>query len=395
MKYSMAIGGTVCALLAGLAACEVLDDDLETHVAAPAEEAIGLEEVAQLLSSVPLGTEQMAEVMDAAAASARNGYDEEYRMAELFSAPGTGVGGQADTRAGEPYSTPLRELLLQAVQNRFLTKAGGEEELARAFLDSLSGSDIQIYWPYSEAWDGKSLPVITYDPGEAEWNEGYELLPDGSAQKVLVDEQMARERPVWVVNRNADAQHKTLELLRREDPSWGQGGGDIVVRPPSTKGGEGAQTLILRSFKAKNQMDSWFCGGSEYFIKMGAVENLQASTEAELRLYEPSITDFMVVVKRKEVGEALTLNTVLVSDWTPQLDQCAFIVVEDDGGTRTSWKCSAIGKYNSKQYGFELEIPLNTRDDIVWRGSLSHSYIEKFNGQAANFGSVELVLELI
>lgn len=392
MKYGK-IMGSCCALLAGLVACEPLDDDREKHVIA-ANSVIRLEEVAELLSSVPLGTAQMAEVMDAASASAGNGYDEEYRMSDLFSAPGTGVGDEADTKAGERYETPLRDLLSQAIQNRFPTKAGGEEE-ASAYLDSLSASDVQIYWPYSDLWDGKALPIITFDPGDAALqNEGYAFKADGSVEKVLVDEQMAQERPVWVVNRNADAQHKTMELLRREDPSWGQGGGGIIVRP-STKGEEATQTLILRSFKAKRQLDSWFCGGSEYFVKMGAVENLHAATEAELRLYEPSITDFMVVVRRKEVGEVLALNTVLVSDWTPQLDQCALLIIEDDGGTRTTWKCSAQGKYNSKQYGFDLEIPLNSRDDIVWRGSLSHSYIEKFNAQAASFGDVDLVLELI
>jgi hypothetical protein len=391
MKYGIMIGGTVCALLAGLAACEPLDDDRETHVVSRDNSFITLEEVAQLLSSVPLGTAQMEEVMDAASSSAQNGYDEEYRMQDLFSAPGTGVGGEADTKAGERYETPLRDLLSQAIQKRFATKSGGEED-ALAWLDSLSASDVQIYWPYSEAWDGKTLPIITFDPGDAaDENIGYQLQEDGSMTEVeKVDETMARERPVWVVNRNADAQHKTLEIMRREDPSWGQGGGGLVV-----KSGEETQTLILRSFKAKRQLDSWFCGGAEYFVKVGSVEDFHAATEAELRLYEPSITDFMVVVKRKDVGKDLELNTVLVSEWTEQLTSCAFMIVEDDGGTRTTWKCSAQGKYNSKQYGFDLEIPLNSRDDIVWRGSLTHAYIEKFNGRTASFGDVDLILELI
>lgn len=389
MKYRIVILGTACVLLAGLSACEPLDDDRETHVISQENSFITLEEVAQLLSSVPLGAAQMEEVLDAASSSAQNGYDEEYLMRDLFSAPGTGVGSEADTKAGDRYGTPLRDLLSKAVRERFATKA--EDTDAQAWLDSLTSSDVQIYWPYSEGWDGASFPVITFDPGDnALQNEGYALQADGSVKRVLVDEQMAREQPVWVVNRNADAQHKTLEMMRREDPLWGQGGGGLVV-----KSGDDTQTLILRSFKARRQLDSWFCGGAEFFVKIGSVEDFHAATEAELRLYEPSITDFMVVVRRKDVGEELSLNTVLVSEWTPQLTSCAFMIVEDDGGTRTTWKCSAQGKYNSKQYGFDLEIPLNSRDDIVWRGSLSHAYIEKFQGQTASFGDVDLVLELI
>ena len=103
----------------------------------------------------------------------------------------------------------------------------------------------------------------------------------------------------------------------------------------------------------------------------------------------------MVVVRRKELNQELSLNTVLVSEWTSQLDKCALMITEDDGGTRTTWKCSAIVKYESKQYGFDLEIPLNSRDDIIWRGTLSHSYIEKNNGKWASFGDIDLVLELI
>lgn len=103
-------------------------------------------------------------------------------------------------------------------------------------------------------------------------------------------------------------------------------------------------------------------------MKIGSVENFTASTEAELKPYTPQVTDFMIVVKRRFKGETLPFNALMVSDWTPQLTHCAFIVTEDDGGTKSSWKCSAMVKYNSKSYGFEIEIPINRRDDIVWRG---------------------------
>ena len=204
---------------------------------------------------------------------------------------------------------------------------------------------------------------------------------------------MAREQPVWVVNRNSDAEYKTLEMLRREDPSWGQGGGDLVVSKADTD--SEIKTLVLRTFKAKRQFDSWFAGASEFWVKMGSVEDFKASSEAELRLYQPTITDFLMVVRRAEVGMDLTFNAVLVSEWTPQLSSAALMIVEDDGGTQTSWKCSATVKYNSKSYGFDLDLPLRTRDDIVWRGNLTRSYIEKYSGQPVGLGDVELVLELI
>lgn len=386
MKYDKRLFGAICALVAASCGHEELPQ--------PTIDAayVSLEDVAVLLASLPIGTEQMEEVHDAASSSAGNGYDEEYRMRDLLANPGQGVGETGSTKARE-YLRPMRDLLAEALAR---TKASGDEDRTEAYLAALSLSDVQIYWPFSERWDGTALPVITYDPGDeaAVRNVGYALRPDGGVEKLVVDEQMASERPVWVVNRNSDADYKSLELRRREDPSWGSGGGDIMVLP-DTKADSDFKTLVLRSFKAMRQFDCWFAGGSEFFVKMGAIDDFSASTEAELRLYEPTITDFMIVVRRNQVGETLPFNAVLVSEWTKDLYSSAFMIIEDDGGTRTSWKASAVVKYNSKSYGFEMEIPLNSRDDIVWRGSLTRAYIERYDGIPCRYGDIELVLELI
>ena len=355
-----------------------------------------LDEVARLLAAVPIGTSQVAEVRDAVSESTGNGYDEEYPMRQVFEAPGTGVGAEPVTRV-EAYPEPLRDLLAAEVRRQYGTRALD----ADAFLGALSESDVQIYWPFSEAFEGEEAPVITFDPGGEETkNIGWIRLEDGSLEEIVVDEDLAQIRPVWVINRNCDAEYQSLEMRRREDPDWGQGG-SILVRPkagsaPATRAGDrDFKTLVLRSFKANRQFDSWFSGGSEVFCKCGAVEDFSATTEAELRLYSPSITDFLIVVRRKQVGKVLDFNAVLVSEWTGMLDNCAFMMTEDDGGTMTTWKCSAMVKYNSKSYGFEIELPLRTRDDIIWRGALTRTYIERNNGVTGHFGDVDLVLELI
>jgi hypothetical protein len=353
------------------------------------EPAVLLEDVARLLARIPLEGEQLDEVYDATHASSVNGYDEEYRMQELFSNPGSGVGGGESTKA-EGYRKPLRELIREAA---LATKASDGLEDPDAWLEALSASDIQIYWPFSERWNGDSFPVITFDPGgDAPQNEGYAVGPDGKVTKVLVTEEMAREQPVWVVNRNSDADYKTLEMLRREDPSWGQGGGDILVTKSSDPD---SHALVLRSFKARRQFDSWFAGASEFWVKLGSIEDFKASTEGELRLYEPTITDFVVVVRRGQVGEFVPFNAVLVSSWNKMLESCALMIIEDDGGTQTSWKCSATVKYESKAYGFDMDLPLRSRDDIVWRGNLTRTFVEKNNGHTISLGDVQLVLELI
>ena len=84
----------------------------------------------------------------------------------------------------------------------------------------------------------------------------------------------------------------------------------------------------------------------------------------------------MVVVKRNQIGKKLPISTVLLSSYTEQMEDIAFMIIEDDGGTTTSWKCSATVKYNSKSYGFDLEIPYKDKDDIVWRGPLSRKMLQ-------------------
>jgi len=366
--------------------------------------ALGLDEVARLISSLPIGSEQMNEVFAAVSSSSDNGFDEEYMMRDLFEVPGRGVGDEyLETKAAVSYDMPMRELIRETLVSRVLTKAesGVWSVDPDVFMDSLMDSDIQIYWPYSENWDGSALPIVTFAPSDdtQETNVGYRLYYDDEgvmrSEKLMVDEQMAVESPVWVINRNDDSGCRPLELIRKNDPGWGMPGGEISVETKGDAGGERiVRTLILKDFTMNRNYDCWFAGASEFFIKIGSVEGFIASTEAEMRVFSPSVTDFNLVVKRKYKGVPVPFNAVLVSEWTDQLDKCAFIIIEDDGGTLETWKCSATVKVNSKSYGVDISIPINSKDDIVWRGQLSHNYIEANSSVVGHFGDVDLTFKI-
>lgn len=398
------------AVLSVPVSCEHVDHTGEIND--PESRIIPLEDVAKLLSALPIETDQMTEVHDAVSSSDGNGYDEEYMMRDLLSVPRTGVGDEAmgKSMSTRSYSRPLKELIAEQLSTR--TKSSDGSVLSpEEYLDVLEKSDMQIYWPYYRNWDGKEWPIVTFDPGNgAEANVGYRLFIDSEGNRkveaVVVDEEMAASHPVWVVNRNNDSGFTSMEVHRRKDPEWGTGGGSITVRPSS--GLECAEasataavqkgafrTLVLHDFKMRRNYDCWFAGASEFFIKCGSVEDFTASTEAELKLYSPRITDFMLVVKRSQMGKTIPMNVVLVSQWTDQLENIAFMLTEDDGGTRTEWKCSACVKIKSKSYGFEVALPFNSRDDIVWRGQLSAPYLEKYDGVAGRFGDVELTFSLL
>lgn len=263
---------TVLPLVFAGQSCEVVDNDPEKHV--PDSVYVGLDEVAQILSAIPISSVHLEEVHSAVSSSSGNGYDEEYTMRDLFLNPGSGVGDPV-SKAGKDFTGSLRDLISDYVRGNVGTKAlpGVADVDPEDFLDALTDSDIQIYWPFSESWDEKSMPVVTYDPEDgSDINIGYRILTDDDGfrhvEKVMVDEEMARDVPVWVVNRNSDADYTTLEMLRREDPEWGEGGGNIIIRPsaaaPATKTQDPVRTLILKDFTMKRNYDSWFAGASEF-----------------------------------------------------------------------------------------------------------------------------------
>ena len=346
---------------------------------------VSLSSIARMMSELPLDTEHLREVHNAVSTSAENGYDEEYTMSSLFSSPGTGVGEEAgSSRAGE-WDNPMKDLISSWFQEKYGSSTrGGDSYGAEDYLAMLSSSDTQIYWPYSEDWDGRSMPIVTFDPGyKAETNIGYEICEDGIIREVTVSEELAAKRPVWVINSNDDSTYETLQMYQRRRA----GAAKIPTRA-------GTKTLYVKDFTMLRHYDCWFAGASEFFIKCGSVENFTATTEAELRLYSPMITDFMVVIKRKQLNQTVPVGTVLVSGITDQLERLAFMVTEDDGGSRTSWDCSAVVKVKSKSYGFDIELPFNSRDDIVWRGSLAMDFFEGKEEVSGNFSGVKIGFEI-
>ncbi|MCR5548415.1 MAG: hypothetical protein K6F25_06660 [Bacteroidales bacterium] len=380
---------TIATLALALASCEQYRNEYPVPQPDPRQE-LTLREVARILSELPLEGAHLGEVHDAVSSSSGNGYDEEYMMSDLFSSPGAGVGdGGVPSRSGG-YGSPLKDLFADYFEARCAaTRAGSAVE----YIEALSASDMQIYWPYSEDWDGESYPIVTFDPGYgAESNYGYEIRFGGDGVKVVdsvfVDEAVAMTRPVWVINRNDDSAFTPLELLNAAEASCVASA--VGCPAPSAAG----RMLMIKSFQMLRNYDSWFGGASEFFVKCGAVDGFRATTDEDLKKYSASLTDFMISVKRKQLKLTVPFEAILLSDFTDQIDKLVFLIIEDDGGTTTSWKCSATVKYQSKNYGFDLDIPYHDKDDIVWRGQLSSTFFTETPEVTGRFGDVRVTFKV-
>jgi len=383
-------------------ACDRIDSSYVGPAAPerPAVSPLSPEGVARMLSELPLTIEHVKEVYHGVTSSLSNGYDEEYTFAGMLSRPGSGVGDELlQTRSVHEYPSPLRSLIASAYDGAPDTRAGFS-------MDALADAGLQIYWPYSEDWDGVTMPVITFNPETVATfsnHAAHVRLSDGSnigflrerssgdswtVKVVVVDEDYARNNPVWIVNYNEDSSYMTPQMIESLFPER-----SAQVQTKSSY--SDCKTLVLKEFKAHRNYDSWFAGGSEFFVKCGALNGFTAKTEEELKLYSPSVTDMMINVRRKQVGKSIRFNTVVVSEWTPQLEECVFLMIEDDGGKQTSWKASGLVKIKSKSYGFEVELPFRRNDDLVWRGKLSRNYFEKYNGKPNRFGDVSVTFSYL
>ncbi len=380
----------VCLVLSS-SACRRSPSSVET----PSRQTLmSRRDVAAMLASLPIGASQMDEVYCAVSASSSNGYDEEYMMRDLLSVPGSGVGSDRSsaTRSSVKWSTPLKSLIEDYLAEHSVKTRSADD--VQAYLDDLAESGLQIYWPYSQEWDGETLPLITFDPGSgSETNYAYVVSGEPGhyvvTDSVFVDENTAMERPVWVINNNDDSGCVPLDSFM-STKGW-----DYYGEFDDESEDDGEQyNLYIRDFTMLRNYDTWFAGASEFHVFCGAVDGFHAKTEAELRNYTPEVTDFIVVVRRGEIGKKKQFNAILVTDFSNQLDKLAFLISEDDGGTITSWKCSASVKIKSKTYGFDLDIPLHQYDDVVWRGQLGATFFNKGGTIEGRFGDVMLTFAL-
>ena len=228
------------------------------------------------------------------------------------------------------------------------------------------------------------MPLVTSDPGyRAESNYAYELRIDDSGARVVdsvvVDEALARTRPVWVVNHNDDSGFTPMDFYLRD--------------AADTRAGVSHRRLVLKDFTMLRNYDSWFGGASEFIITMGRAKNFKADEDMNTYHFDPAITTFTIVARRKQVGVCLPLETILMGDLGSD-ETFVLMITEDDGGTRTTWKAEMTVKYNSKSYGVEIGLPLNQRDDIVWRGPLHTSYFQQEDVVRGRFGDVQLAFAL-
>lgn len=272
------------------------------------------------------------------------------------------------TRAGVQKSL-LGELMKQYA-NTPDVRSGNE--IVALDLSQLEESNLQIYWPYSENWDGVTPPTITFLPEDEdqEWNIGY-FVEDGEIDTLLVDEDFAEKRPLWVINlRDTIFKEYIPEGISGENQQFAE----------AAAIGDPVYTTYLGKFMASEQHDAFWAGGSEFVVLVGTPSDFSVSESGRIN-FNSDIVRLPVYRSRKDIRKKrwVDLYQPIVSDWTDDIKEIAFVVVEEDQGSSANETVELSATWLGKEYKFGFSLPTRSRDDIITNRKYARSYVFSTN----------------
>jgi len=201
-----------------------------------------LEKISQILIDIANSKQDYTDVHNAVNLSIKANLDEQYRIADILF-PGKSFIPGLKSIETDCFSKKFRKALMNSNH-----KSSSGENLVAFILNN----DVQIYWPYSEEWDGKTTPTITYYSFKNEHeNIGLKkvklLTGEIRIDTFLVNDEYAYKNPVWIVN-------------FCDDPLPKKGNNNSYQK----KGSISIHQLSVGFVKSTKHYDPLFRGGDEY-----------------------------------------------------------------------------------------------------------------------------------
>lgn len=224
----------------------------------------------------------------------------------------------------------------------------------------LKENNITLYWPNSDVWDGKTIPVIAVstDNDLDESCVAYRLVKINNEYKVvesfLVDEAYAQNNPVWVINREA------LPYKQKEKSGL------------RTSVGHRFATLYLGSLQPTQHHDAWHKGGDEYHIEVSGPKHIEE--DGKIRIIDKQYVFTRQEFTRKEIKRRsfreFKNSIILVSEWQRELNEIAVYIYENDASlyNQDNVKFKLSATWNGKEFGVDTDLPFASGDDELYKG---------------------------
>ena len=372
------------------------EPDLDDEFVAQREETVLGGATARFLITHDLTKEVAAEVHAAVTKSLNYGLEEACYFREILTRDEGWAKIVAESEKGE------------GIAGLFSQGGTGKYGLTADDITRLIEGDYQIYWPYSEYWDGETLPAVTFVPELADsiqvfyGSTGYQIS-DAGVEKIVVDEDLLREGAVWVVS-IADIPYAELPDFnageREKDGVCYLGRRDAdaecdrpTMAPQSESGKlEPWGKFCLGKFMADYQFDKWCRGGSEFDISFTQYSGDYISTLKELREVRATTTTIRFVRTRDDIRSRRWIDFndfVLEPRWYDNEDG-VFSIREINGGERITQQFVCTMGVGGEKYGFLSEdYDIERENDVVcYRNSIAHFMVSNpsINNPGVPFG---------
>lgn len=309
-----------------------------------------LSEIANLMATVDFTEEVMNEIKLGVEHSLHYGQDETYRFRDMIYCDSSKI-----------YRKSTSILIDQIKSMNVVDINKGK------LLNYLSDNDIQIYWPYSKRWDGKSKPIITFCYENESQSVGYYLVnrSDGmyTLDSVIVDEDFIKKNTVWVINRN----HISYEDLPCfEDGEYSKNGifyhSEAAMLALNMQKGKSTSSgaVYIGNINCLNTHDGGLSGGPELKFSWGHVSTMMTPTT--------HVNTFHKTLTKDEVKVELQINYCIQPAWDQYAKTNYLLVTERDGGGSKTLKkeLTYISWVDSKEYNIEVSVPYEKNDDFLF-----------------------------
>ncbi|HBX46342.1 hypothetical protein [Limibacterium fermenti] len=342
-----------------------------------------LASIAKLISEIDVSIDMIKEINSGVTKSLEKGYDEDMPFTEILSPV---VYPETTTR-----SDVGQNLFGKALLEKFNTLSGTRStNFVTDLFDQLKEEGINLYWPYSDNWDGETMPVITFDPeNEQDWNYAYTFSSFQSTTRkalpptqMIVDEEYAIDSPVWVINETERVQEEwdiinpdiSLEI---DKPVAG-----VINNTPSTPSSTNVYSVYLGTLKISRQFDSWFRGGSEIIIQAGAPKNFEIKDNGNLTSLAMNTSYKKFYVSRKDIKKGIvhSLNYLIVGDWQDPLNEIGVMLHEEDPGSAIKeMNVKVSAEYKKVKGEFEIKFDMKKGDELISKQIYQRGFVFSTN----------------
>lgn len=331
------------------------------------DNTVELSTVAQLLASIEIDQSVMNEVKAGVERSRKYGLDEEYRFTDMLK-----------PSLSKIQRSSVSSLLLQKMTDALNVK---QEQLKSGistsdFLNYLSDNDIQIYWPFSDKWDGYSLPILLSATDNNDWVCKPVLTKNGFIEMdtVKLTREFVKNNTVWIISMN--------ETPYDELPDFENG--EYVNRNGVFFYSEIANEWLNRMQKQTklngrpvhigevtvSERDGIGGGPEIYFMwgHAGGGEGLPV---------QGFINTYRLNIPNKELDLTKQINLNIQPSWTTNQKTNALIILEKDGGKdkKTTRNLTYINPISQQEVSVPITFKYERRDEWLYDEIINRSDI--------------------